>query len=66
VQPSLVVPVIEYVVVVVGLTVTLGFVPNPFDQLNVVPGISELTVKSELSPRQISTGVAIAVIVGNG
>ena len=37
VQPSLVVPVAEYVVVVVGLTVTLGLVPNPFDQLNVVP-----------------------------
>jgi len=50
VQPSGVVPVTEYVVVAVGLTVTLGFVPNPFDQLNVVPGISELTIKSELSP----------------
>ena len=66
VQPSLVVPVIEYVVVVVGLTVTLGFVPNPFDHLNVVPGISELSVISELSPSQISSGVALAVIVGNG
>ena len=66
VQPSVVVPVTEYVVVVVGLTVTLGFVPNPFDQLNVVPGISELTIKSELSPRQISVGFAEAVIVGNG
>ena len=52
--------------VVVGLTVTLGFVPNPFDQLIVVQGISELTVKSELSPRQISTVVALAVIVVNG
>jgi len=50
VQPSFVVPVTEYVVVAVGLTVTFGFVPNPFDQLNVVPGISELTIKSELSP----------------
>ena len=65
-QPSIVVPVTEYVVVAVGLTVTLGLVPNPFDQLNVVPGISELTVKSELSPKQISDGVAIAVIIGNG
>ena len=52
--------------VVVGLTVTFGFVPNPYDQINVVPVISELTVKSELSPRQISTGFAIAVICGNG
>jgi len=66
VHPSGVVPVTEYVVVAVGLTVTFGFVPNPFDQLNVVPGISELTIKSELSPRQISVGVALAVIVGNG
>jgi hypothetical protein len=66
VQPSGVVPVTEYVVVVVGLTVTFGFVPKPFDQLNVVPGISELTIKSELSSRQISDGVAIAVMVGNG
>jgi hypothetical protein len=60
------VPVTEYVVVAAGLTVTLGFVPREFDQLNVVPGISELTVKSELSFRQISDGVAVAVIVGNG
>ena len=66
VQPLSVVPVTEYVVVVVGLTVTFGFVPNPFDQLNVVPGISELTVNSELSYKQISVGVALAVIVGNG
>jgi hypothetical protein len=66
VQPSFVVPVTEYVVVAVGLTVTFGFVPNPFDQLNVVPGISELTIKSELSPRQISDGLAVAVSSGNG
>ena len=66
VHPSGVVPVTEYVVVAVGLTVTLGFVPKPLDQLNVVPGISELTVSSELSPRQISDGVALAVIFGNG
>jgi len=66
VQPSIVVPVTEYVVVDVGLTVTFGFVPNPLDQLNVVPMISELTVNSELSFRQISVGVALAVIVGNG
>jgi len=41
-------------------------VPREFDQLNVVPGISELTVKSELSFKQISDGVAVAVMVGNG
>ena len=58
VQPSSVVPVTEYVVVVVGLTVTFGFVTNPFDQLKVVQEISELTIKSDLSNRQISTGVA--------
>ena len=66
VQPSSVVPVTEYVIVAVGLTVTFGLVPNPFDQLNVVPGISELTVKSELSPSQISDGLAVTVIIGNG
>ena len=66
VHPSGVMPVTEYVVVVVGLTVTFELVPNPFDQLNVVPGISELTIKLELSPRQISVGVAVAVILGNG
>ena len=65
-QPSGVVPVTEYVVVAVGLTVTFEFVPKPLDQLNVVPGISELTVSSELSFRQISVGVALAVIFGNG
>jgi len=66
VHPSIVVPVTEYVVVVVGITVTFGFVPKSLDQLNVVPGISELTIKLELSPRQISVGVAVAVILGNG
>ncbi len=66
VQPSSVVPVTEYVIVAVGLTVTFGFVPNPFDQLNVVPGISELTISSKHSFRQISDGVALAIIVGNG
>jgi hypothetical protein len=66
VHPSFVVPVTEYVVVVVGITVTLGLVPKPFDQLNVVPGISELTIRSELSFRQISVGLAVTVIVGNG
>jgi hypothetical protein len=66
VQPSGVVPVTEYVVVAVGLTVTFGFVPNPFDQLNVVPIISELTINSEFSPRQISVGLAVTVIIGNG
>ena len=40
--------------------------PNPFDQLKVVPVISELSIISELSFRQISDGVAVAVIVGNG
>ena len=66
VQPSVVVPVTEYVVVVVGLTVTLGLVPKEFDQLKVVPVISELTIKSKLSPKQISVGFAVAVMVGNG
>jgi len=66
VHPSGVMPVTEYVAVVVGLTVKFEFVPNPFDQLNVVPGISELTDSSELSFRQISVGVAVTVIFGNG
>ena len=59
-------PVTEYVVVAVGLTVTVKLEPSPSDQLNVVPVISELAVSSVLSPRQISDGVAEAVIVGNG
>ena len=66
VHPSAVVPVTDYVVVIVGLTVTVGLVPRELDQLNVVPIISELAVSSVLSPRQISTGFAEAVIVGNG
>jgi hypothetical protein len=53
-------------VVVVGETVTVKLEPSPSDQLNVVPVISELAVSSVLSPRQISTGFAEAVIVGNG
>ena len=39
VHPSAVVPVTEYVVVIVGLTVTVELEPNPSDQLNVVPVI---------------------------
>ena len=65
-HPSKVVPVTEYVVVVVGETVTVELGPSPSDQLNVVPIISELAVSSVLAPRQISDGVAEAVIVGNG
>ena len=65
-HPSKVVPVTDYVVVVVGETVTVLFYPRDLDQLNVVPVISELAVSSALAPMQISTGVAVAVIVGNG
>ena len=54
-HPSAVVPVTEYVVVVVGLTVTVELEPNQSDQLNVVPVISELAVSSALAPRHIST-----------
>ena len=66
VHPSAVVPVTEYVVVEVGETVTIELEASPSDQLNVVPVISELAVSSALVPRQISTGVSDAVIVGNG
>ena len=59
-------PVTEYVVLVVGLTVSVELEANPSDQLNIVPVISELAVSSVLSPRQISFGVAVVVIVGNG
>jgi len=65
-HPSKVVPVTEYVVVAVGLTVTVGLVPRELDQLNVVLVISELAVSSVLAPKQISDGVTEAVIVGNG
>ena len=51
---------------VVGLTVSVELEANPSDQLNIVPVISELAVSSVLSPRQISFGVAVVVIVGNG
>ena len=66
VHPSKVVPVTEYVVVAVGLTVTVKLEPSPSDQLNIVPVISELAVSSVLAPKQISFGVAVAVVVGNG
>jgi len=66
VHPSAVVPVTEYVVVEVGETVTIELEASPSDQLNVVPVISELAVSSVLAPRQISFGVAVVVIVGNG
>jgi hypothetical protein len=66
VHPSAVVPVTEYVVVEVGETVSVGLTPRELDQLNVVPVISELAVSSVLAPRQISFGVAEAVIDGNG
>ena len=66
VHPSKVVPVTVYVVLVVGVTVTVGITPRELDQLKVVPVISELAVSSVLSPSQISTGFAVAVIVGNG
>jgi len=66
VHPAKVVPVTVYVVVEVGLTVTVGLVPRELDQLNVVLVISELAVSSVLAPKQISFGFAVAVIVGNG
>ena len=65
-HPAKVVPVTEYVVVAVGLTVTVGLVPRELDQLNVVLVISELAVSSVLAPKQISFGVADAVVVGKG
>ena len=66
VHPSKVVPVTFYVVVVVGLTVTVGLTPRELDQLNVVPVISELSFISALAPSQISYCVAVAVIFCNG
>jgi hypothetical protein len=66
VQPSAVVPVTVYVVVEVGLIVFVAPAPKDPPHSNVVPVISELAVSSVLSPKQISTGYADAVIVGNG
>ena len=66
VHPSAVVPVTEYVVVEVGVTVYVAKAPNETHQLKVVPVISELSFISDLSFSQISYGVAVAVIVGNG
>ena len=54
VHPSKVDPVTEYVVVVVGETVTVKLEPSPSDQLNVVTVISELAISSVLAPKQIS------------
>ena len=65
-HPSKVVPVTDYVVVVVGETVTVKLEPSPADLLIVVPVISELAVISVLAPSQISDGGAEAVIVGKG
>ena len=66
VHPSKVVPVTKYVVVAVGLRVTVCSVPRVVVQFILVPVISDLAVSSELSPRQISDGVAVVVIVGKG
>ena len=66
VHPSADVTVTEYVVVVIGETVFVEQAHKEQLQLNVVPVISELAVSSVLSPKQISTGYADAVIVGNG
>jgi hypothetical protein len=66
VHPSKVVPVTEYVVLVVGLTVFVAPAPNEPLQLNVVPVISELAISSVLAPRANFSGFADAVIVGNG
>ena len=65
-HPSAVVPVTENVVVAVGLTVTVKLEPRQSDQINIVPVISELAFSSVLNQKQISYGVAVAVIDGNG
>ena len=63
VHPSSVVPVTEYVVVFVCVTVTVLLDPRPSDQLYVVPVISDLAISSVLSPRHISVGFSASVIV---
>ncbi len=63
VQPSALVPVTVYVVVLVGDTVLELPVPKLFDQLYV---LAPLAVKTELAPEHIVDGLAVAVTVGVG
>lgn len=61
VQPSGVVTVILYVVVVVGETVIDEVFP-PLLQRNVLPAISLVEVRTELSPKQMSGSAGVNVI----
>jgi len=63
VQPSVLVPVTVYVVVLVGETVLELPVPRPPDQLYV---LAPPAVKTELAPEHIVDGLAVAVTVGVG
>jgi hypothetical protein len=63
VHPAVLVPVTEYVVVVLGVTVLLAPLPNPPDQLYV---FAPLAVITEVCPLHIAAGLAVAVTVGNG
>jgi hypothetical protein len=63
VHPAVLVPVTEYVVVVLGVTVLLAPLPNPPDQLYV---FAPLAVNTEVAPLHIADGLADALTDGNG
>ena len=65
-NPSKVVPVTEYVVVDVGLTVNVKLEPRPTVQLKVVPVISELADSSEHSTIPIKAADTQDIIGGKG
>jgi len=62
VHPAVLVPVTEYVVVELGVTVILAVLPPVFQLYVFAP----LTVSTEVAPLHIAAGLADALTVGNG
>jgi len=62
VHPAVLVPVTEYVVVELGVTVMLAVLPPVFQLYVFAP----LAVSTEVAPLHIAAGLAVAVTDGNG
>ena len=62
VHPAVLVPVTEYVVVVLGVTVMLAVLPPVFQLYVFAP----LAVSTEVAPLHIAAGLAVALTDGNG